>query len=59
VTIFKKGHYISSGAHFSGHPEYTSAVIYGSPLIEKSAKYSKKCRTVEKKILKMENFHLI
>jgi hypothetical protein len=48
VTISKKGNYISSGAHFAGLPEYTSPVIYGSPLIEKSAKYSKKCGAVEK-----------
>jgi hypothetical protein len=48
VTISKKGNYISSGAHFTGLPEYTSPVIYGSPLIEKSAKYSKKRGAVEK-----------
>jgi hypothetical protein len=47
VTIAKKGNYISSGAHFSGLPEYTSPIIYGSPLIEKKAKYSKKCDAVE------------
>jgi hypothetical protein len=47
VTISKKGNHISSGAHFSGLPGYTSPVIYGLPLIEKSAKYSKKCGAVE------------
>jgi hypothetical protein len=47
VTISKKGIYISSGAHFSGLPEYTSPIIYGSPLIEKKAEYSKKCAAVE------------
>jgi hypothetical protein len=39
VTISKKGNYISSGVHISGHPEYTSSITYGLPLIEKKAKY--------------------
>jgi hypothetical protein len=43
VTLSKKGNYISFGAHFSGLSEYASPVIYTSFLIEKNAKYSKKC----------------
>jgi hypothetical protein len=30
VTPSKKGDYISSDTHFSGLPEYTSPMIYGS-----------------------------
>jgi hypothetical protein len=59
VTIAKKGNYISSGAHFSGLPEYTSPIIYGSPLIEKRAKYSKKCGAVEIFFSKSVLFDLI
>jgi hypothetical protein len=45
VTISKKGNFISFDAHFSGLSEYVGPVIYTSFLIEKNAKYSKKCST--------------
>jgi hypothetical protein len=46
VTISKKGNYISSDAHFSGFLEYTGLMIYGSFLIEKNAKYCKRCGAI-------------
>jgi hypothetical protein len=42
VTISKKGNYISSDAYFPGLSEYPTPMIYGSFLIDKNAKYSKK-----------------
>jgi len=43
MWISKKGNYISSDAHFSWHQEYHSHMIYHSFLIERDAKYWKKC----------------
>jgi hypothetical protein len=48
VTISKKGNYISSDVHFSGLSEYASPMIYTSFLIQKNAKYSKKCDGAKK-----------
>jgi hypothetical protein len=48
VIISKKGNYMPSGGHLSGLPEYTSPIIYDLPLIEKKAKCSKECGSVEK-----------
>src|SRR6266705_3342772 len=45
TLITKKGNYISSDAHFSWHQEYPAHMIYPSVLIEKNAKYWKKCGT--------------
>jgi hypothetical protein len=46
VTTSKNRNYISSDAHFSGFSEHTGLMIYGSFLIEKNAKYSKKCDAI-------------
>ena len=45
--ICKKGNYILSDAHFSGHQEYTSHMIYASFLIEKNVKCLKKHSATE------------
>jgi hypothetical protein len=61
VTISKKGNYISSDAYFSWLSEYTTPMIYGSFLIEKNAKYSKKCGAISTFFLQIPFFssHLI
>jgi hypothetical protein len=56
VTISKKGSYISSGAHFSGLPEYTSPVIYGSPSLRKVQNTRKNAALLKKKFAKNGTF---